>query len=155
MNGKGQSILLAGAVCGVVTALVSQIPVLGACLCCLAYIGAGVMAVWHFSNSQEGDVFMTSGEGAGAGALAGVVAAVVAMIIGFILQAAGIGPGVEEALSQLSESGQFDDEQLETFESIMTSPLLYVGAGLLSAIVGALLGALGGALGTNWFAKKA
>lgn len=157
MTGKTQSIVFAGALCGMITALVSQIqiPFVGACLCCLAYVGAGAMAIWHYSSSQAEDVFMTSGEGAGMGALAGVVAALVAMIVGYLLQAAGFGPDVDEVISQLYEAGQFDEEQLEAMENFIRSPLLYVGAGMLSSLVGAILGALGGALGASRFATNA
>ena len=155
MTGKTQSILLSGVVCGVITGLVNLIPFLGSCLCCLALAGAGVMTVWHFTNSQEGDVFMTSGEGAGSGALAGALAGIVYALLAFVLLSSGIGPGIDEVLSQMSEQGQLGDEELEMVENILRSPLLFVAIGAMSAVSGALLGALGGALGVNWFAQKA
>ena len=155
MNGKNQSILLSGVVCGVLTALVSLIPFLGSCLCCLALAGAGVMTVWHFTNSQESDVFMTSGEGAGSGALAGVLAGIIYSLLVYALLASGVGPGIDEVLAQMEQQGQMGSEELEMVEGIMRSPWLFVALGVMSAIGGALLGALGGALGVNWFAKKA
>ncbi len=156
MSGKTQSILFAGAVFGTATAVVALIPV-GGCLCCLTYIGAGVLAIWHYTNTTEG-TSLTSGEGAGSGALAGVVAAIVASILGLLFMSAGIGPDVEtameEAMNQLYDSGQFDEEQLESIEELSDSPLLFVGSTFFSMIVAALLGAIGGALGVSWFAKK-
>ena len=153
MTGKSQSILLAGAVCGAITAGLSIFQPWGGCACCLTYIGAGMMYVWHFSSNQESDFTMTSGEGAGSGALAGAVAGIVAMIFGYALQEAGMVPGPEEALSDMYEQGQFSDEQMDTIEGIVLSPYMYIIGGAMTAIVGAILGAVGGALGVSAFAK--
>ena len=154
MTGKSQSILLAGAVCGIITAVLSIFQPWGGCACCLTYIGAGMMYVWHYSNDQERGFSMTSGEGAGSGALAGVVAAIIASIIGYAFQQAGVVPGPEEALNEIYDQGQFDDEQLEMIEGIVLSPFLIIVGTFVTAIFGALLGAIGGALGVNVFAKE-
>lgn len=153
MTGKTQSILLAGAVCGILTAVFSIFQPWGGCACCLTYIGAGMLYVWHYSNDQEHGFSMTSGEGAGSGAVAGVVAGIIATIIGYAFQQAGLIPGPEEAMNQFYEQGQFDDEQLEMMEGIVLSPFLMVVSGFVTAIVGAILGAIGGALGVSAFAK--
>ena len=152
MSDKTQSILLAGVVCGVATAIVSQIPVLGGCLCCMTYMGAGVMGVWHFTNATE-QTIMSSGEGAGMGALAGIVAAIAASVLGYAFLALGIGPGIEEALDQLYDSG-LEQEQLDMIEGFIRSPLLWVGSVVVSTLFGTMLGAVGGAIGVSIFAKK-
>ena len=159
MSDKFQSILLAGLVCGVAIAFVSQIPVLGACLCCLLYIGAGVMMVWHYSSTQglndspEGGDF-SSGEGAGGGALAGLCAAIASFAVSFALMELGIGPDLDDVMSQLYESGQFDDEQLDVIEGFMNSSMIWIISGTFSSIVGAVLGAVGGAIGVSMFVRK-
>lgn len=154
MTGKNQSIFLAGAVCGIITAVLSIFQPWGGCACCITYIAAGMLYVWHYSNTQEHGFTMTSGEGAGSGALAGVVAGLIAMIIGFALQQAGIVPGAEEALVDMYEQGQFSDEQMETIESIVLSPFMFIIGGAITAVIGGLLGAIGGALGASIFAKE-
>ncbi|MBX2822403.1 MAG: hypothetical protein KTR29_22095 [Rhodothermaceae bacterium] len=153
MTGKSQSILLAGAVSGVITAVLSIFQPWGGCACCITYIGAGMLYVWHHANNQDHGFSMTSGEGAGSGALAGVVAGIVAMILGFVLQQAGMVPGPEQSLIDMREQGQFTDEQMETIEGIVMSPFMYVIGAFITAIVGAVLGAIGGALGASLFAK--
>ena len=145
--------MLAGSVCGVITAVFSIFQPWGGCACCLTYIGAGILYVWHFSNTQEPGFTMTSGEGAGSGALAGVIAGLVAMVLGFAMQQAGIVPGPEEAINEFYDSGQFTEEQLDTMQSIVLSPFMYVISAFMTAIIGGVLGAIGGALGVNLFAK--
>ena len=145
--------MLAGSVCGVITAVASIFQPWGGCACCLTYIGAGILYVWHFTNNQEPGFSMTSGEGAGSGALAGVAAGLIATILGFALQQAGIVPGPEEAIAELYESGQFTDDQLDMMESIALSPFMYVIGTFMTAVIGAILGAVGGALGVSLFAK--
>lgn len=96
---------------------------------------------------------MTSGEGAGSGAITGVVAGLIATVLSFAFQQAGLIPGPEEALNQFYEQGQFDEEQLETIESIVLSPFLVVIGAFMTALIGAILGAIGGAIGVSAFAK--
>lgn len=145
--------MLAGSVCGVITAVFSIFQPWGGCACCLTYIGAGILYVWHFSNTQEPGFTMTSGEGAGSGALAGVMAGLVATVFGIALQQAGIVPGPEEIVNQLYENSEFTGEQLDMIEGIILSPFLYVASAFITAIIGGVLGAIGGALGVNLFAK--
>lgn len=151
MPSKTQSILLGGAIVGVLVALLSQIPVVGGCIACLGYAAAGVVGVWHYTNTNE--LTIASGNGAGMGALAGVVAALIASLIGYVLMTMGLIPDMQQVLEQMSESGQMPDEQLEMMEGIFNSPLFFGGMIVLSTILGAILGAIGGAIGASMFKK--
>jgi hypothetical protein len=151
MSNKMQSILLSGVASGVLVTLLANIPIAGACLCCLAYIGAGVMSTWHYTNSYE--LTIAGGSGASMGALTGVIASVVSSVLGYISSKLGLTPTMEEAFQQLEESGQMPPEQIDTIMGFVESPMFYVGLVLVGIVVGAALGTAGGAIGASAFKK--
>ncbi|MEZ4698850.1 MAG: hypothetical protein R2834_00860 [Rhodothermales bacterium] len=146
-----QSILLSGVASGVLVTLMANIPVVGGCLCCLAYIGAGVMSTWHYTNTNE--LTIAGGTGAGMGALTGLIASIVSSILGFISSKLGLTPTMEEAFRQLEESGQMPPEQLDVIMGLVDNPMFYVGILFVGMIVGAVLGTAGGAIGASAFKK--
>jgi hypothetical protein len=153
MPSKTQSILLGGVVAAVIAAIFSvlQIPVLSTCLGCLMYIAAGLVAVWHYTETHA--LTISGGTGAGMGAAAGAVAGLIGALIGFGLQAAGLVPSPAEVIDQLITSGQIPADQAETFQGFFNSPLYYVGVILFTLIIGAILGAIGGAIGASVFKR--
>src|SRR5690606_18851160 len=122
---------LSGVATGVLASLLSLIPVVN-CLACLAYVGAGLLAVWHYTSTHQ--LTITGGKGAGMGALAGIVAAVVAQLIAFILSQLGLTPGMAEAIEQALQSRMMDPEQADQIASMVTSPAFLVGAFVFSAL---------------------
>ncbi len=149
MPDKSQSILLAGAAVGVAATLVSLVPVVGGCVACLIYIGAGVMAVWHYTDRHQ--LTIGGGQGAGLGALAALVAMVVSGLLSFLFTTIGLTPPLRQVISeQLSTSG-LDPAQADQFMEMASSPLFIVGVILFVAVIYALLGALGGAIGASAF----
>ena len=158
MTGKTQSILLGGALVGAVVGISGMIPVLGGCLGCIGYIAAGLVATWHFTNTNQ--VTLEGGSGAGMGALAGIVAGIVGGLLGLILMQMGLTPGPADMMEMFSGMEGMDPEQLEAMEDqmgdmedMMSSPIVMVGATLFGVLLGAILGAIGGAIGASMFKK--
>ncbi len=151
MPSKTQSILLGGAIAGVVLTLVARIPVVGGCIGCLGYIVAGLIVVWHYTNTHA--LTIEGGAGAGMGALGGVVAALVGSVVSYALMAMGLVPGVEEMIQEMYNSGAMEEEQLEVIAGFLNSPLATVAFVALGTIFGAILGAIGGAIGASMFKK--
>ena len=154
MSDKTQSILIGGIAAGVLAVILSlpQNQCLG-CLVCLCYVGSGLLAVWHYTNTKS--LTMQGGQGAGMGALAGVVAGVVGGILGYIFRAIGLLPGVDEIIQQLEESGQFDQLDAETADMIYQ--WIEISAGIGGLVFGVILavigGVIGGAIGASIFKK--
>ena len=151
MPSKTQSILLAGVAVGVTASLLGSIPVAGGCLACLAYIAAGVIAVWHYTNTYA--VTIPGGAGAGMGALAGLVAGIVSTLVGFALSATGLRPGYQEEMRRGLEESGISSEQMEQMTELITSPGFLVGIVIFGLILGAILGAVGGSVGSAMFKK--
>lgn len=167
MPPKTQSIILGGVAIGVVATLFSVIvnmvqgdagaggpmsAVLGCCAC-LVYVGAGLIAVWHYTNTYN--LTIPAGQGVGMGALAGLVAALIAIALGLVLRAVGILPDVEDIIAQLEDSPQFDgmsDDQVEQALQ-MTRMMAGVGGYAIALVAGVLLGLIGGAIGAAIFKK--
>lgn len=150
MPAKTHSIILSGVAIGVLASLLSLIPVVN-CLACLAYVGAGLLAVWHYTSTYQ--LTIPGGKGAGMGALSGLIAAAVAQAIAFLLSQLGLAPSMEEAITQALETGMADPDQVDQIRAFVTSPGFLVGALLFSALIAALLGVLGGAIGASVFKK--
>ena len=85
MSDKMMSILIGGVAAAVLATIISlpQNQCLG-CLACLCYVGSGLLAVWHYTNTNS--LTIKGGEGASIGAMAGVVAGVVGGILGFVFR---------------------------------------------------------------------
>ncbi len=152
MPSKVQSILLGGVSMGVAVAIFNFIPVVGGVLCCVAVIGAGVLAVWHYTNTYH--LTITGGAGAGMGVLAAIVAAVVSSLLNALFTLVGLAPGWGEMREQMMEGmqrGAGDPEQMETFRQLFESVWFVPGIILCSIVIYALLGAIGGAIGAASF----
>ena len=78
MNNKLKAALLGGLIVGVVSGLISLIPIIKMC-CCLFAIGGGVVAGLLYIKGSPTRVSV--GDGAMVGALAGLVGAVIYLII--------------------------------------------------------------------------
>lgn len=154
MPSKTQSILIGGVSMAVAAALLGLVPVVGGCLTCVAVLGAGLVAVWHYTETYN--LTITGGTGAGMGLAAAVVLGLVDLLIGFVLAAVGLQPGFGEgrqaALQGLQNSG-LEPEQLEQARQIVESPLFVPGIIACTLLVYALLGAIGGAIGAASFKK--
>ncbi|MEM8488995.1 MAG: hypothetical protein AAF564_25845 [Bacteroidota bacterium] len=151
MPSKTQSIILGGAIVGVLSPLIGLIPVVGGCISCLGYTIAGVVAVWHYTSTHE--LTIAGGSGAGMGALAGIVTALVGGLVSYVLIALDVAPGMEQVMEGFAESGALDDEQLEDIADFIFSPVAYLAFMGVGAIIGAILGAIGGAIGASVFKK--
>ena len=152
MPNKSQSILLAGAAIGVTAAILGLIPAIGSCLACVAYICAGVLAVWHYTDRHH--LTLKGGQGAGIGALAGIVAMAVASILGFLFMAIGLTPPIRQVIEEQLDASGMDPAQAEQIMEMTSSPLFIVGVFLVALVIYAILGAIGGAIGASVFKKE-
>lgn len=151
MPGKTHSILLGGIAVGISVSLISLIPLIGSCLACLAYIVAGLLAVWHYTTTYS--LTIPGGKGASMGALAGVVAAVVAQLVTFLLMAIGAAPSLPEAMRTALEGQNMDPAQTEELISMFTSPAFMVGMIIVGIIIASILGLIGGIIGASMFQR--
>lgn len=156
MQSKAESILLAGAVTGIVVSLLELVPAIANCLVCAAYVGSGWLAVWHFTNTYG--VTLRPARGAVMGALAGALGAIISSLVDFGLSMLGTKPTFVEQFEdgiEALESGGVGPQQLEQLRELMASPLFLVAAGLIALSVVSLLGAAGGASGAAAVERKA
>lgn len=153
MSDKSQSIVLAGVSVGIAAAILNLIPVAGGCLACLVYLGAGVVAVWHYTDRHH--VTLKGGEGAGLGALAGILAGAVSFALQWLFQAIGLAPNWRVAMEEQFEQSGMDPAQMEQIIEMLSSPLVMIGIVLGMLIIYAILGALGGVMGASFFKKGA
>lgn len=154
MPSRAQSVLIGGVVIGVAIAILDFVPFLGQCLACLAIVGAGVLAVWHYTSTYN--LTITGGTGAGMGALAAIVAAIVDGLFGFVFAALGLTISPQEAMrrsvDQMREGGM-SPEQVEAVQQFVESPLFLPSVMFCAIVIYALLGAIGGAVGASIYQK--
>lgn len=151
MPNKSQSILLAGAAIGVAAPILGLIPAIGSCLSCIAYLCAGLLAVWHYTDRHN--MTLKGGEGAGLGALAGIVAMAVASVLGYLFMAIGLTPPIRQVIEEQLDTSGVDPAQADQIMEMASSPLFIVAFFVVALIIYAILGAIGGVIGANVFKK--
>lgn len=147
-----QSILLGALVSGILgTSYLSLINL----LCCLGVIVGALVAVWHYTETNE--LTIPTGKGAGLGALAAIGGAVIALVLNLILIQMGIRHDLAFAEFMLNRLGdQMPPEQLEGLEAQLEAPFQigpYLLNGLLGLAISAAFGAIGGSIGAKVFKK--
>ncbi|MFQ5570825.1 MAG: hypothetical protein ACE5G0_14170 [Rhodothermales bacterium] len=152
MSEKTQSIMLGSAVVAVLST--SYLGLIN-CLCCAGVIIGAMVAVWHYTNTNE--LTIPTGEGAVMGLIAAVVGTVVAFVLNMILTSMGLG--LEAAIQEfvLDRFGdQMSPEQLADMEEQFEASSS-LGARLVNGVIGlavsSVFGAIGGALGASLFKK--
>lgn len=151
MPNKTQSILLVGVIAGLVGVLASFIPAAGDFIACLAYIGAGMLAVWHYADRHS--VTLTGGQGIGLGVLTCIAASITGIILDAGLRALAIKPSLQEEMRQGFEQGGADMAQLGGFGEFMMSPgfvVVMIGVGLIFSVIA---GVIGGVIGSKLFKR--
>jgi len=139
MNNKLKAALLGGLIVGVLSVIVSQIPVVSLC-CCLWGIGGGAVAGLIFIKGSPTRVSV--GDGAMVGALAGVVGAVIYLIIGLPIALFLGAAAMQQAFAQSGVHIPFSG-----------TVLLIVG-NLIGGICLIILAAVGGILSVPIFEKR-
>lgn len=151
MPNKTQSILLVGVIAGLVGVLASFIPAAGDFIACLAYIGAGMLVVWHYVDNNK--VTLTGGQGIGLGVLTCIAAYITGLILDVLLRALAIKPSWQEEMRRGMEQGGADMAQLGGFGEFMTSPgfvVVMMGIGLIFSVIA---GVIGGVIGSKLFKR--
>ena len=139
MNNKLKAALLGGLIVGVLSVIVSQIPVVSLC-CCLWGIGGGAVAGLIFIKGSPTRVSV--GDGAMVGALAGVVGAVIYLIIGLPIALFIGAAAMQQAFAQSGVHIPF------------SGTVLLVVGNLIGGICLIILAAVGGILSVPIFEKR-
>jgi len=124
-------------------------------VCCLGVIAGALVAVWHYTDTNE--ITIASGKGATLGVSAALGGLVIATVLNLILVSVGINH--ETAMQEWMINNMGDSlppEQLEQMERDMEAGqsigqrMMGLGIG---AVVYTIFGAIGGAIGAKMFKK--
>lgn len=152
MPSKQQSIILGGLVAGLLsTSYLSFINF----LCCAGILAGALVAVWHYTDTNE--LTLPAGQGAVIGILAALVGWGVSFVLNYVLIQAGIRADLTVSQFMLDRFGaSMPPEQYDALIAQMEEEIT-VGKYVLSALPGlalsALFGAIGGAVGAAIFKK--
>jgi hypothetical protein len=158
MPSKQQSIILGGLVVGLLsTSYLSFVNI----LCCAGVLTGAIVAVWHYTSTNE--LTLSGGQGALTGVQAALVGFAIAFVLNFILMSFGLRHDLAVAEWSLNTFGeQMQEAQLAQLEEQLNTPFslgFYVKTTLLSMngaiglAVSAAFGAIGGAIGAAVFKK--
>ena len=139
MNNKLKAALLGGLIVGVLSVIVSQIPIVSLCCCLWGIAGGAVAGLIYIKGSPTR---VSVGDGAMVGALAGVVGAVIYLIIGLPIALFIGAAAIEQALSQ---SG---------VHMPLSGTVMLVIGNLIGGICLIILAAVGGILSVPIFEKR-
>jgi hypothetical protein len=143
MNTK--NLLIAALVGGVVTEVLTNVPILNllGCLLCLSFWIGPLLAVWLYRRLQ-GEV--TLGQGTGIGTLAGVIAGLIGFLLSFA-NLAGMSSFVNGVRPFLSP------QDLQNVDTALSGAVLMV-FNLVGVGITILFGAIGGLIGGAIFKKR-
>lgn len=140
-------LLLTSLIVGVLTALLSSIPLVSAvnCLLCGWFWMGGIFGVWLYRNLTKET--LTTGKAVVMGLVAGLIAAVLTTVLGLIFSGNTV-PITPEQMQQLEEAM---GESAKIFEDPTT--LTLIGAAI-SLVLYPIFTAIGGAIGAAIFKPK-
>jgi hypothetical protein len=139
MNNKLKAALLGGLIVGLVSGIISLIPIVKMC-CCLFGIGGGVVAGLIYIKGSPTRVSI--GDGAMVGALAGVVGAIIYLVVSLPITLWVGAAEVERAFSQYGRQMPF------------TGTVLIIVSCIVGSIGLIVLAAIGGILSVPIFEKR-
>ena len=139
MNNKIKPALLGGLIVGILSGVLSIVPIANYC-CCLWSIGGGVLAAFIYIKGSS--VPVKIGDGALVGGLAGVVGGILYLIINVPLT---LLIGMAALGAQLRQTGL----------NLPVPPfVLVIISSIITAVILAVLAALGGIIGVAIFEKR-
>lgn len=156
MPSKQQSLILGGLVAGLLsTSYLGYINL----LCCAGVIGGAMVAVWHYTSTNE--LTLSGGEGAKLGVMAAFIGWGVAFLLNFILMSAGLRHDLAVTEFFLNSMGDsMPPEQVAEMEEQINTPFglgWYLKTAIASVngavglVLTAVFGAIGGAIGAAAF----
>lgn len=152
MPSKQQSIILGGLVVTILsTSYLSYINM----LCCLGVLTGSMVAVWHYTDTNE--ITIRSGEGAVMGILAALFGLVIASVLNFSLIKMGIRHDL--AISQAILNFVGDSMPPEQYDAMVEQMEAEYTIGMMmknmafNAIPYVIFGAIGGLIGSKMFKK--
>ena len=152
MPDKQQSIILGGLVAGLLST--SYLGLINM-LCCAGVIVGSIVAVWHYTDTNE--ITIKAGQGAVIGLLAALVGWAVSIVLNYALIKAGIRSDI--AISQFILDRFGDNMPVESVEQIVdqmeaeVTLSSYLGNALWGIPFSMAFGAIGGAIGAVMFKK--
>ena len=152
MPSKQQSIILGGLVVTILsTSYLSYVNF----LCCLGVLAGAIVAVWHYTETNE--LTISSGDGAVMGILAALFGLVLASILNYALIKMGIRHDL--AISQFILNSMGDNMPPEQYDAMVEQMEMEYSIGVMlknlafGAIAYVIFGAIGGLLGAKMFKK--
>jgi hypothetical protein len=145
MNPRTKAALIGGVAGGLLSAIVSVIPLVSCC-CCLLSIGGGILAVFLYTKDTKAT--MTPGDGAAFGAVAGGGAAAIYFVINFALNLIIGTAAMAAQMEQMQRAGV----SIPSFFGGMLGIALF---SLIGAVGVFVLTLLGGVIGSALFGKGA
>lgn len=152
MPDQKQSILLGALVAGVLsTSYLGFINI----LCCAGIIAGAMVAVWHYTETNQ--LTIASGQGAVMGLLAALGGVVISFVLNYILGL--IGLDAQEAIQQWIldfYEGNLPPEQMDQMREQMEGGQSWgqrLFGGAIALVVASIFGAIGGAIGASVFKK--
>lgn len=139
MNIKLKAALLGGLIVGVLSAIVSQIPIVSMCCCVWGIVGGAVAGLIYVKGSPTR---VSVGDGAVVGALAGVVGGLIYLVVSLPLALFLGSAAIEE---QLTRSG---------LQMPFSGTLLIVIGCLLASLFLVILSTVGGLVAIPIFEKR-
>ena len=158
MPSKQQSLILGGLVTGLLsTSYLGFINI----LCCAGVLAGALVAVWHYTSTNE--LTLSGGQGAGMGVQAALIGWAVAFVLNFILMSVGLRHDLAVAQWMMQNMGDsLQGPQLDAIEEQLNTPFglgYYIKTtvaslnGAIGIALTALFGAIGGAIGAAVFKK--
>ena len=152
MPSKQQSIILGGLVAGLLST--SYLGLINM-LCCAGVIIGAVVAVWHYTDTNE--ITITAGQGAVLGLLAAIFGWVISLVLNYVLIKAGIRSDLVFTQFIVDRFGDsMPPEQYDQIVDSMTSEMSlakYLGNSIWGVLFSVVFGAVGGAIGAVIFKK--
>lgn len=152
MPDQKQSILLGAAVAAVLST--SYLGLIN-CFCCAGVVIAGIVTVWHYTDTNQ--VTVPAGRGAMMGLSAAAIGSFVAVLLNFVLIKMGVRADLMIQQMIIDNFGDMmPPEQIDQMRDQMERPITFLShflSGLVGVLVSAIFGAVGGAIGASIFKK--
>ena len=157
MNGQRQGMFVPALIGGLLSGILTAIPVVG-CLCCVWIIAGGIVAAYFLS--KDFPVVLTTGDGAIVGIFAGIIGAVVDSIVSIPFDAMMRNSEwmnkIMELVSEYAQdlpSGWENWFETGPFGGAFSIAWFFLGLAI-SVVLFSAFSALGGIIGISLFKKK-
>ena len=152
MPNKQQSVLIGAAV---TTVLSTSYLGLINCLCCAGIIAGAMVAVWHYTDTNN--LTITAGNGAMIGVMTAVIGTLISLVLDYIFIKMGVRADLAITNFIVNSFGdQMPPDQLDAMLEAAEAEITiarHFGGGMIGVLISAIFGAIGGAIGASVFKK--